>query len=269
MEKDKLPPAKEPALPAQSMEFTGDYKIFEDFIKKYLPCGFTCIDPDDDLMRRIDDTLRARKQFFYIGDLIKLKILFASSGTRDLFGIPPEELDPATFYVNTHPEDMARHNLGRTKLFNLGQNLFFDQTSDFILSSNFRFKNITGAYSSMLVQCFLFSGDIPQKTVYLLQLTSDISHFKMNKHGYHYYIGKDMTNFRYPDLKLLRTGNIFTEREFQVLKGIAEGLDSSQIAKKYFLSVHTVNTHRRNILKKSGKTNTHDLVIELKERGVI
>ena len=47
-------------------------------------------------------------------------------------------------------------------------------------------------------------------------------------------------------------GNIFSEREFEIIKLVNEGLDSEHIAEKLFLSKHTVNTHRKNILDKSG-----------------
>jgi len=87
--------------------------------------------------------------------------------------------------------------------------------------------------------------------------------------GYYYYIGNDKSFFRYPDKELLMAGNVFSEPEFVIIKGIAEGLESREIADKLFISVHTVNTHRRNILSKTGKRNTHELVHELQERGVI
>ena len=251
------------------MEFIGDYKIFGAFIEKYLNSGFSNIDPKDNLVLKIDQKLRSRKQFFYIGDLIKLKILFASSGTMDIFGIPPDELDPATFYINTHPDDLERHNLGRTMLFKTGQALFNSPDAPTVLSSNFRFKNANGEYADSLVQCLIFCSHHPYKTVYLLQITSDISGFRFSRHGYHYYIGKDLNYFRPPDIKLLKTGNVFTAREFQIIRRIAEGLDSQQIAEKLFLSIHTVNKHRQNILRKSGMISTHDLVIDLKEKGML
>ena len=45
----------------------------------------------------------------------------------------------------------------------------------------------------------------------------------------------------------------FSKREFEIIKGIAQGLESHEIAEKLFLSVHTVNTHRRNIFLKQVK----------------
>jgi DNA-binding NarL/FixJ family response regulator len=68
---------------------------------------------------------------------------------------------------------------------------------------------------------------------------------------------------------MLMTGSVFTDREFEIIKCIAEGLNSKQIAEKLFLSVHTINTHRRNIVTKTNKSSTLELVIDLQEKGVI
>src|SRR5690606_7171578 len=47
-----------------------------------------------------------------------------------------------------------------------------------------------------------------------------------------------------------------SEREMQIIKLIAEGLTNTQIAEELFLSNHTINTHRKNILSKLGVKNT-------------
>ena len=62
-------------------------------------------------------------------------------------------------------------------------------------------------------------------------------------------------------------GNIFSDREFEIIKLIHSGLQSEQIAEKLFLSRHTVNTHRKNILDKTGKAHISDLIYYLQERG--
>lgn len=49
----------------------------------------------------------------------------------------------------------------------------------------------------------------------------------------------------------------FTKRELEILSHISEGLSSKQIANRLFISKNTVDTHRRNILKKKiEKRNT-------------
>jgi DNA-binding NarL/FixJ family response regulator len=52
-----------------------------------------------------------------------------------------------------------------------------------------------------------------------------------------------------------------SERELEVIKWIAEGYTNNEIAEKLFLSPHTVNTHRKNILQKLGVNNTAAIVM--------
>ncbi|MEX0875997.1 MAG: response regulator transcription factor [Phycisphaerales bacterium] len=50
--------------------------------------------------------------------------------------------------------------------------------------------------------------------------------------------------------------SVLGARERQVLQLLAEGMTSGEIAKQLSLSVHTIDTHRRNIMK---KTQTHSV----------
>jgi len=52
-----------------------------------------------------------------------------------------------------------------------------------------------------------------------------------------------------------------SERELEIIKFIAEGYTNIEIAEKLFLSPHTVNTHRKNILQKLGVNNTASIVM--------
>jgi DNA-binding NarL/FixJ family response regulator len=52
-----------------------------------------------------------------------------------------------------------------------------------------------------------------------------------------------------------------TEREVDIIRGIAEGLSNKLIADKLKLSTHTVNTHRKNIMNKLGVNNTAGVVM--------
>jgi DNA-binding NarL/FixJ family response regulator len=53
---------------------------------------------------------------------------------------------------------------------------------------------------------------------------------------------------------------VVTRRELQVLELIAEGLTNNEIAEKIFVSVTTVETHRKNLLLKLGAKNVAELV---------
>ena len=53
---------------------------------------------------------------------------------------------------------------------------------------------------------------------------------------------------------------VLTRREKEVLELIAEGLTNGEIAEKLFVSVTTVDTHRKNLLAKFEAKNTAELV---------
>lgn len=52
-----------------------------------------------------------------------------------------------------------------------------------------------------------------------------------------------------------------SERENEIIVLIAEGLTNGQIAENLFLSNHTINTHRKNIMSKLGVKNTAGIVM--------
>ncbi|MFK8105335.1 MAG: response regulator [Saprospiraceae bacterium] len=52
-----------------------------------------------------------------------------------------------------------------------------------------------------------------------------------------------------------------TTRELEILKLISEELTTAEIAKKLFISVRTVEGHRKNLMEKTGVRNTAGLII--------
>jgi len=60
-----------------------------------------------------------------------------------------------------------------------------------------------------------------------------------------------------------------SDRELQIVKFIAEGYTNSQIAAIVYLSNHTINTHRKNIMKKLGVNNTAGIVMYAVKTGMV
>lgn len=52
-----------------------------------------------------------------------------------------------------------------------------------------------------------------------------------------------------------------SDRELEIIKLIAEGYTNAQISVVLYISNHTVNTHRKNIMKKLGVNNTAGIVL--------
>lgn len=62
---------------------------------------------------------------------------------------------------------------------------------------------------------------------------------------------------------------IITRREKEVLQLIAEGLTNAEIAEKLFISIPTVNTHRKSLIQKFDATNTAVLIGKAMKSGTI
>jgi DNA-binding CsgD family transcriptional regulator len=246
-----------------------DYQLFQKFITKYLPKGFVGINRQDSLIVKIEEQLKTNKQFFYVGDVLQMKILFASNSSHEMFGINPEEITLATFFQRSHPKEQHRHNMARSKTLNAAQELFISKKGQIFQSSHFNQKNTKGGYSNYFYQVKLFYTTEPYETVFVLLIITEAESLKISQKGFHYYIGEDESMFRFPDLDMLSVGRLLSSRELEILHFIAMGFDSDIIAKKLFLSVNTVNTHRRNILKKTGASSTLDLIIKMQDQGVI
>lgn len=63
--------------------------------------------------------------------------------------------------------------------------------------------------------------------------------------------------------------NLLTQTEIEVVRLIADGLTTKEIANKKFVSFHTINTHRKNIFRKLEIKNTSELVIFAIKNGLI
>lgn len=64
-------------------------------------------------------------------------------------------------------------------------------------------------------------------------------------------------------------GVSLSQREIEIVELISKGFTNSRIAEKLFLSVHTISTHRKNILKKLGVNKSSELVMYAIKTGII
>ena len=51
-----------------------------------------------------------------------------------------------------------------------------------------------------------------------------------------------------------------TQTEVEILKAIAQGKTTKEIANERFSSIHTINTHRKNIFRKIGVNSAHEAI---------
>ena len=62
---------------------------------------------------------------------------------------------------------------------------------------------------------------------------------------------------------------LLSEREIEIIRLIANGYTTRQIADTLFRSFHTITTHRKNIMKKLGINSTSELLVYAMNTGLI
>ncbi len=60
-----------------------------------------------------------------------------------------------------------------------------------------------------------------------------------------------------------------TQREVQVLKFLAEGMSSREISKEMFISINTVQYHRKQLLRKTDSHNVAELISKAYKQNLI
>jgi DNA-binding CsgD family transcriptional regulator len=245
------------------------YSLIHDFVESYLPSGFLKISDKDPIMQKLNRLMDDNDQMLIVMDLTDLKIIYCSRQSMKMLGIEPEINTPLEMLNRVHPDDLDRFGMGRAKLLNLDKDLLISHKGSALLSTDIRMKRSDGQYSNHLFQCYMFYSPLPHEAVYYIQVNTNIDWYKMKKDSFHYYVGNDISLFRFPDEDLLEMGHHFTTREFEIIKLIASGKDSSEIAEKLFLSLHTVNTHRSNILKKTGKSHISHVIFDFMQQGLL
>ena len=58
-----------------------------------------------------------------------------------------------------------------------------------------------------------------------------------------------------------------SDREMQVIRYVGKGLSSEEIASELNVSIHTVNSHRKNVLKKLGLKSPTELIVYALKQG--
>ena len=63
--------------------------------------------------------------------------------------------------------------------------------------------------------------------------------------------------------------SILTETEIEIVRAIAQGKTTKEIANERFSSVHTITTHRKNIFRKLGINTAHEVIKYALRAGLV
>lgn len=215
----------------------------------------------------IDTVLPETPSFFYVLELKSLKYRFMGRQQYNVSGYTNEEVmeKGVEFFVNSvHPDDIGiLLNEVYPAFVRIIEEAPIEERRRAQVQYNYRFRIKSGEYQNLVEQTYVLELDnmgsaslfLGHVTVLLNQevLPVRFACRRINDAGvaetfYH-------KTFAGEESLLDRV----TPREMDILRNLAMGKKSREIADELYISKHTVDTHRRNLLKKLECKSTVDL----------
>jgi DNA-binding CsgD family transcriptional regulator len=133
---------------------------------------------------------------------------------------------------------------------------------DILLCLCFLYKNGNGEYVQVLQRTMVLEVDDEGRPALFISFGHYVGHIK--KYGCADFVistPKGISICTYDsDQKQASEVKTFSEQEKKIVSLLAKGDDSKTIAQKLFISPHTVDTHRRNLIKKTNCIDTTGVV---------
>lgn len=224
-----------------------------------------------DIHKQLLNILQVGKYYYFIFNIFQGEFDLVNKNVKDVLGYEPEEITVLLILDNVHPEDKKYLLDYEFKSIEFFKTLDFDKIKKYKAQYDFRIKAKNNKYVRILQQTIQIDYD--QTNFYRsLAIHTDISHIKKEGIPCFSIIGLDGEPSYYniqDHAVFTKSYDIFTKREREILKHIVEGKCSKTIANELFISLHTVNTHRKNILTKANCKSPIDLITKAINEGWI
>lgn len=136
---------------------------------------------------------------------------------------------------------------------------------------NYLFKNGKGEYMQILQRAVILEVDNNNKPTLVLNFTYHVEYIKRpGSVGGMVICDEGTFIFEYnANTNCIEPAKTFSPQELTVLSLLGKGLDTKAIAEKLFISPHTVDTHRRNLIKKANCLDSTSVVTFARMTGLI
>jgi len=239
--------------------------------------------PEFDLSRYFANLFCPGDYYYYILDSPTLTFDMVSPSVEKLLGLKPHEFSFDTLIERIHPDDI--HFLMKCEdvvAYFLKNCIPPEKMVKYKISYCLREKTPDKGYRLFLLQTITMQTTLDGALLKVFGSHTDITHITNVNNRKLSLIGlegepsfleidvfdeKVLDNYKPFDLK--ESNIVYTSRELDVIRHLALGLTTEEIAGKLCLARNTVETHRKNILKKSKARNTTEVVVECLKSGFL
>jgi len=214
--------------------------------------------------------------YYFVFNFATYNMDYVSKGTNSVLGIASKDFSLEKFLNLLLPEDLKKiHEKERAslnfKLDRIPKEDILKYKTVYIL----RVKLNDGTQKTLLHQTKVLNLSNDDKIHQVLSIHTDVSHLNIPIDHKISFISDEKTSYYSIDTKSsieiakMSLKTILTKRETEIIREFVKGKNNKEISEALFISIHTVNTHKRNILKKSNCKNTSQLIAKCINDGVI
>ena len=247
-------------LAAQGVDTTPAQKDYKErWLKKM--AFLDSIAAHDNSVLLLHDT--SENRFLYMSD--KSKVL----GTYNPADFISETGMDFSF-SNINPDQRGAALLIQLKIISYGFEHMASAENNVVANMMFQYKKKSGGYIQMLQKVMAVESDAEGRPLLYLRFGYDISHLVRPCVSLIIHAPDETLIWAYNTTKkCLEQINLLSGQEKKVLRLLAEGRPSKEIGDMLFASSHTIDTHRRNLLKKTNCIDTTALITFAKMTGLI
>ena len=223
-----------------------------------------------ELYKKLLNFFQVGDYYYFIFNIKNICFDFISPQVEQMMGYEPGEVTVEFFMNCIHPEDRPYFLNFETKTAEFLSNLPIDKLMKYKVRYDFRVRKRSGEYIRILHQVAIVEHDDLGGIIRTLGVHTDINHLKPDGLPVMSYIGMDgEPSYLDIDVKneFIESEQLLTKREKQVLALLIEGKLSKEISQILYISKHTVDMHRKNMLQKTSLNNTGELIGKAIKQG--
>lgn len=206
-------------------------------------------------------------QCMYVLNYISQQVTF-QAGVEEMLGYKQEEFLFDFVLNNYHPDDIhiVQRVLAAALLYNVENKI---NRKDTLFKLCYRTRKKNGDYIKVLRTSSTFEINENGNMVSNVSTLTDISFLNVgNRVEWDFdSIGLDKEKFRKYVTRSFEA--YFSDRHLDILRLMEKGYSSGDIGAELCISKHTVDTHRRMLLRKSNCQNTIELLNFCKHNGIL
>lgn len=203
---------------------------------------------------KVIDKQKKRHSYYFILNSETCEIEYVSKTVMQVLGYSPEEFTIEKLFSIIHPDDLAYCRSCEYECIRISNRLYFEEHFRYSFQYSYRLATADGIYITVKQQYHAIEVDEFGHMLKTIVMQECMEHY--NK--------RPEDDFKVFDNLKNRPINLpskykLTKRELEILELVNKGYRSNEISQLLYLSKHTVDTHRKNILTKTRSNSMLDM----------